>query len=271
MILHFDNVSFAYPTHPIFENISLEVQKGEFLSILGPNGCGKSTLLKLIDKIISPQKGSIFIKKKPLQSLSRREIARIIGYVPQGINWLFPFTVMEIVLMGRIPFHDGYGFDREADIDIALEAMKSVDVLHIADRPITGVSGGEQQRTLIARALAQQPEILLLDEPNAYLDIAHQIEIFQILRELNDQGKITLISVSHDLNLASTYSKRILLLGSNQATKTPERKSASRIIAIGNPKDVMTSLNIEEVFSAPVLVDEHPIRGTPRITLHNSN
>lgn len=267
MILRIENVSFSYPSNPVFENITFEVVKGDFLGILGPNGCGKSTILKLIDRILVPQSGRIKVKEKQLNDYHRKDIAKCIGFVPQGIHWQFPFSVFEVVLMGRIPHSGGYGFESEQDIEIAREAMRSVDILRLAEKPITGVSGGEQQRALIARALAQKPEILLLDEPNAHLDIAHQIEIFQILKEENDQNDLTVICVSHDLNLASSFSKRLMMLGSASSGESRERYGGNKIVAIGSPSEVLTNEHIERVFSTPVMVDPHPISGSPRITI----
>ncbi len=162
--------------------------------------------------------------------------------------------------MGRSPYIGHSGFENAQDLEIAWEMMRLTDIAHLADKLITGISGGERQRVLIARALSQQPRILLLDEPNAHLDISHQIEIFQILREQNEQRKLTIVSVSHDLNLAAAFSKRTLLLANTG-------NEGASIFAIGQPKDVLTRTTIERVYQTPVLVDQLPDSSALRISL----
>lgn len=263
MILHLEQVSFTYPSNPIFYNLSLEIRAGEFLSILGPNGSGKSTLLKLMSRILEPDAGKIKLQSIPLPRYSRRRLSQLIGYVPQDSSWLFPFSVQEVVLMGRTPHVRSFGFDRENDLDIARESMKRVNILELADKAVTAISGGERQRALIARALAQQPRILLLDEPNAHLDIAHQLEVFEILRNENDERNLTIICVSHDINLASAFSKSILLLAPLGGAMAP----LGSIAALGIPSAVLTRSTLSKVFDAPIIVDTHPTAGTPRVSL----
>lgn len=216
MSLRIEHVSFSYAELPVLHDISFDVPAGDFLSLLGPNGSGKTTLLRLLDRILLPQRGTIALKGRTLQQYSRKEIARLVAYVPQDTLWVFPFTVLEVVLMGRSPYVGRSGFESQLDLDVALEMMRLTDIEHIAEKPITALSGGERQRVLIARALSQQPQILLLDEPNAHLDISHQLEIFQILREQNAQHNLTIVSVSHDLNLAAAFSKRVMLLAQRE-------------------------------------------------------
>jgi iron complex transport system ATP-binding protein len=162
--------------------------------------------------------------------------------------------------MGRSPYVGRSGFENEQDLEIARDMMRLTDISHLADKLITGISGGERQRVLIARALSQQPRILLLDEPNAHLDISHQIEIFQILREQNEQRNLTIVSVSHDLNLAAAFSRRTLLLADTG-------NEGASVFAIGQPKDVLTRANIEQVYQTPVLVDQLPDSSAMRISL----
>ena len=251
-----DNISFSYsPGIPTLRNVSLSITKGEFISVAGPNGSGKTTLLRLLDRIYLPEKGEIFLSGQNLIRYSRSEIARRIAFVPQESGVLFPFTVFEIVLMGRSPHSRGTIFENAHDRQVAFDMMKLTDIEHLADHSITSLSGGERQRVFIARALAQQPEIILLDEPNAHLDIAHQIDVFKIIKKLNAESGLTVVSVSHDLNLAASYSDRIAML------------VCGSVEAIGTPEEVLTETRIREVFRTQVLVDKHPVGNTLRITL----
>jgi iron complex transport system ATP-binding protein len=260
MSLSVDNLRFHYPDVPVLHDISFDVTTGDFLSLLGPNGSGKSTLLRLLDRILIPDAGTITLKDRPLDDYKRGDLARLVAYVPQDTVWVFPYTVFEIVLMGRSPYVGRSGFENKNDIDCAREMMRLADIEHLADKLITAISGGERQRALIARALCQQPEILLLDEPNAHLDINHQVEIFQILKEQNQQENLTIISVSHDLNLAAAFSKRVLLLSESG-------DKGSTVFAAGTPQEVLTEFNIEKVYRTPVLVDQLPDSSSVRISL----
>jgi iron complex transport system ATP-binding protein len=260
MSLSVDNVCFHYPEVPVLRDISFDVTTGDFLSLLGPNGCGKSTLLRLLDRILIPDAGTITLKGRRLDEYSRRDLARLVAYVPQDTTWVFPYTVFEIVLMGRSPYVGRSGFENQDDIDRARSMMALTDISHLADKLITAISGGERQRALIARALCQQPEYLLLDEPNAHLDINHQVEIFQILKEQNQRTNLTIISVSHDLNLAASFSNRVLLLAESGG-------DGSTIFSAGTPQEVLTSSNIETVYHTPVLVDQLPGSSAVRISL----
>jgi iron complex transport system ATP-binding protein len=251
-----DNISFSYnPGVPTLKNVSLSIPRGEFVSLAGPNGSGKTTLLRLLDRIYLPEKGQILLSGQNLIRYSRSEIARRVAFVPQESGILFPFTVFEIILMGRSPHSRGTMFENKHDRQVAFDMMRMTDVEHLADHPVTSLSGGERQRVFIARALAQQPEIMLLDEPNAHLDIAHQIDVFNIIKKLNTESGLTVVSVSHDLNLAASYSDRIAMLESGS------------VAAIGTPEEVLTEARISEVFRTEVLVDRHPVGNTLRVTL----
>ncbi len=259
-ILTANNISFSYRSDiPTLCDVSFQVQNKEFLSLVGPNGSGKTTLLRLLDRIYVPNKGSIHLHGKNINEHSRADLAKCIAFVPQDATVLFPFTVLEIVLMGRSPHTRGTMFESGHDRDIAMEMLEMTHTAHLAHQQITAISGGERQRVFIARALAQQPEILLLDEPNAHLDIANQIRIFNIIKTLNVEKGLTVISVSHDLNLAAAYSDRIGML------------VCGSLLAMGTPDVVLTKENIENVFRADVLVDRHPTINSPRITLLTSN
>jgi iron complex transport system ATP-binding protein len=255
-VLTVDNISFSYVAGiPTLRNVSLAVHRGEFLTLVGPNGSGKSTLLKLLDRIFLPDAGVIGLDGAPLASYSRADLARRIAYVPQDRESVFPFTVEEIVLMGRAPHTAGVVFESDADREIAKRMMGLTDITHLASHPVNNLSGGERQRAFIARALAQQPGVLLLDEPTAHLDIAHQVEIFRLLRSLSVETGLTVVSVTHDLNLAGMYSDRIAML------------QCGGMAAVGTPSEVMTVDRIREVFRAEVVVDAHPATTTPRVTV----
>jgi len=251
-----ETVSFQYdPGSLILRDVSLAVHSGEILSIVGPNGAGKSTLLRLLDRILLPLHGRILLGDRLLSRYTRAELARQIAFVPQDGGVTFPFTVFEIVLMGRSPHIRGAAFENEKDRERALEMMRLTDILHLRDQPITTLSGGERQRAWIARALAQEPAILLLDEPNAHLDIAHQLEVVHILRERNRTAGLTVVAVSHDLNLAAAFSDRIAML------------QRGELSALGTPTEVLTEERIRSVFGTTVMVDTHPEGGAPRVTL----
>jgi|WetSurMetagenome_2_1015567.scaffolds.fasta_scaffold14710_4 iron complex transport system ATP-binding protein len=255
-VLTIDNVSFSYLAGvPTLRNVSCTVQRGEFLTLVGPNGSGKSTLLKLLDRIFLPLEGTICLEGKPLPSYTRTDLARRIAFVPQERETQFPFTVEEVVLMGRTPHAGGHLFESTHDREIARRMMDLTDIGHLADHAITNLSGGERQRAFIARALAQQAPVILLDEPTAYLDITHQVEIFRLLRSLSTDSGLTVISVSHDLNLAAMHSDRIAML------------QAGTLAALGAPDDVLTAERIRTVFKADVLVDRHPKLDSPRVTV----
>lgn len=255
MTVKVNNICFSYEREPVLRNISFEVEQGEFVSLIGPNGSGKTTLLKILNRLLIPKKGEVIIFNRNLNSYSLKELAKIIGFVPQDNFFPFPYTVMEVVLMGRTPHLRGIGFESKNDIEIAFEVMELTNIKSLADKPVTSLSFGERQMVLIARALAQQPKIILLDEPNAHLDISHQIEIFSLLKVLAKEKNVTVISVSHDLNLVSSYSDKVILLSKGQ------------ILAIGKLDVVLTEENIENAYGTEVFVDINPITGKPRVTL----
>jgi iron complex transport system ATP-binding protein len=253
-ILQIDKIHFAYNGSPVIRDISFTVDKGDFLGLIGPNGSGKTTLLKLIDGILPPAQGTICIHSTPIRQIKRIELAKIIAVVPQVTPLIFPFTVQEVVLMGRTPHLGKWRFEGEKDYAIIERAMEKTDTLALARRSMNRLSGGEFHRVLIARALAQEPQILLLDEPTAFLDIRHQVDFLNLIQALNEEQGLTVIAVTHDINLASLYCKRIALLKEGQ------------IEAIGRPDEVVTEAQIQAVYHTPVIVDRHPMTGRPRVT-----
>lgn len=256
LTLAVENVSFSYsPGVPTLRDVSLSINRGEFLGLVGPNGSGKTTLLRLLNRIYIPQSGRVTFDGRDISSYSRADLARQMAFVPQDPGTQFPFSVLEIVLMGRAPHSRGRAFENPHDLDVAWSMLELTDISHLAHQSVTALSGGERQRAFIARALAQQPQVLLLDEPNAHLDIAHQIEIFTIIKKLNIDSGLTVISVSHDLNLAAAYSDRMAMMVSGS------------MAAAGPPEEVLTESRIQDVFRTPVIVDTHPSGNSMRVTL----
>ena len=241
-------VSFGYAREPVIREVSLTVRQGEFVGILGPNGSGKSTLLRLMSGIVRPWQGHITINGRRLASYRRRELSRLVGVVPQVTTINSPFSVMEMVLFGRTPHLGGFGFEGPADLQVAERALERTETTHLARRPITELSGGERQRVILARALAQEPAFLLLDEPSAFLDIRHEVEIYDLLQDLQQEG-ITVVSVLHDLNLAALYCEQLMLL------------QDGRIVRSGPPEEVMTYATLTEVYGTEIYVSRNEITG----------
>jgi cobalamin transport system ATP-binding protein len=242
-------VTFGYGREPTVSDLSFEVRGGEFLGIIGPNGSGKSTLLRLMSGVLRPWSGDVVVEGRALGSYRRRELSRFVAVVPQETKIDFPFSVMEVVLFGRTPHLGGFAFEGEADLAAARRAMDRTAIADLAHRPITELSGGERQRVILARALAQEPRHLLLDEPGAFLDIRHEVETYDLLRDLQRDG-ITIVTVLHDLNLAALYCDRLLLL------------SQGRIFRQGTPREVMTYGTLTEVYGTEVYVFLNDITGS---------
>jgi iron complex transport system ATP-binding protein len=257
-MLRAHEIGFRYGEAWVLRKVSFDLARGEMVGIIGPNGSGKTTLLFAVDGILCPQEGEISIEGTDIRRMKRKDLARIVAVVPQEVPAVFPFRVEEIVLMGRSPHLGRLQFEGRSDYQIAQEVMASTDTLHLAGRRITELSGGERQRVWIARALAQQPRIMLLDEFTAYLDIKHQVAFFDLIRGLNRKQGLTVVAVTHDINLASQYADRIIML------------KAGRVHAMGTPAEVVTQDHIREVYETDVLVDSNPVTGLPRVTLAGS-
>lgn len=229
-------MGFAYNSHEVLSDIELEVSVGEIVGILGPNGSGKTTLLKCINRVLDPQRGSVLIEGKDHKRMTRKQIALEIGVVPQNGGITFPFTVLDIVMMGRSPALSRFERESEEDMEIVERAMRMTNVTHLAEREIDEVSGGEKQRVIIARALAQRPRILLLDEPTLHLDVNHQLELLDLIAELARSENLSVIMVSHDLDLAARYCDKLILM------------KEGRIMAAGTVEKVLTPDNLDRVF-----------------------
>ena len=233
--LSFDAVVVALGGKDVLRGVSFELRPGEVLGLLGRNGVGKTTLLRAAAGVLEPSGGDVRLGGRKLSAYSRRELARAIAVVPQDLHVPFPFRAGEVVLMGRAPHQPLFGFDGDRDVDRVLAAMERMGVSELADRPIFELSGGERQLVMFARALAQEPELLLLDEPTAFLDLRHRLEVLQVVRELASQGRSALV-VSHDLGLAARACDRLLLL------------AGGRVAASGPPREVLTPEVLRRVF-----------------------
>jgi iron complex transport system ATP-binding protein len=248
-------LSYSYGDLCVLENLSFSVQQGDFFIIIGPNGSGKTTLLKCISGILRPRTGSLEILGDPFRDYSRRSLARSIALVPQTAPVDFPFTVTEVVLMGRSPHLGILGVEHQQDLDMAHRAMDFTGVASLAHRKLDQLSGGERQRVMIARAICQEPKIILLDEPTASLDLAHQVRVMDLMEQLRDEKRVTILMVSHDINLAALYGNCLMLL------------KEGHILNIGPPSQVLTFQTLEEAYGCPLLVDKSPLGNFQRVTV----
>jgi iron complex transport system ATP-binding protein len=261
-----EHVSFRYDHAPsdrrwTVEDVSFGIGFGEILGIVGPNGSGKSSLLKLMAGLLRPASGAVYVEGRVVATLAPSEVAGILALVPQEQPPLFPFSVAETVLMGRFPhrkrgwWNVGVGAETEADLVAVHQAMVETDVLALADRLLSDLSGGERQRVLIARALAQEPRILLLDEPTAFLDLSHQIDMCSLVHRLARERRLTVGLVTHDLNVASHLCERVALI------------KEGTVRAIGMPAEIIRQDILHDVYGCDVMIDRHPQTGRPRVTL----
>jgi iron complex transport system ATP-binding protein len=251
------NLVFAYNQRWVLDHLSLFVEKGEMVAILGPNGSGKTTLLKVLSAVLAG-KGEVKLNGKAIRSYGRRELSRLFAVVPQESQINFPYTVAEIILMGRASHHSPLAFEGEKDLEAARKSMELTDTSSLANRYLHELSGGEKQRVIIARALAQEPEILLLDEPSAFLDLRHQVQILELIRQLNREHGLTIIAALHDLNLAALFFPRLVMLRDG------------KIYRDGTPNEVLTEETIEEVYGIRVRIQIHPSGERPQVFLSPS-
>ncbi|ABK61002.1 MULTISPECIES: ABC transporter ATP-binding protein [Clostridium] len=246
-------LKFLYNNEKILDDVNIKIERGKFYSIIGPNGSGKTTLIKNICKILEGKNGHIFINEKDINKMDFNSISKSISVVSQDTNIDFDFSVMDIVLMGRTPYIKAFSTETYQDLNIAKEAMEFLDVWRLKDKNIRSLSGGERQRVLIARAICQNTDIILLDEPISHLDIKYQIELLNKLKSLNINKKITVIAILHDLNLASTYSDYIVLM------------NKGKIVDSGTSEQVLTKENIKNVYNIKVDIVLHPTSQKPYI------
>jgi len=248
-------IHFSYNKTKIIENVSMSLNHGEFLGIIGPNGAGKSTMLRLLCGILKPENGDIFLSGINLLNQPQKKIAQRIAFVPQETHFVLDFTVGEIVGMGRYPYQRPFQREDPKDHAAIEYALEAANVELLRRRLVNTLSSGERQRVVIARALAQDPRILLLDEPTSHLDLHHQYVIMGLLKKLNSEG-ISIAVVHHDLNLASLYCERLILM------------HEGRIFAEGKPNDLLNQKTLGAVYGTAVRIVRHPEKDVPQIFLH---
>ncbi|HVS21475.1 MAG TPA: ABC transporter ATP-binding protein [Pyrinomonadaceae bacterium] len=253
-MLEAKNITVNYGPREAVAGVSLHPKPGEVIAIIGPNGAGKSTLLRALNGALPLSHGEVLLDGKALQSYARRSVARRIAVVAQEADFRFPVTVMEFVLGGRHAWTNAWGWETEHDVAIARAVLQETELEDFAARFMNELSGGERQRAVLARALATEAKLFLLDEPTANLDLAHQATMLRLVRARCDQKETSAVVVTHDVNLAAEFANRVLLMKEGHA------------IAIGRPREVLTPDLLRSVFDLEVLVDAHPISGAPRIT-----
>lgn len=230
----------------VLKGLNFTVEAGEVLGVFGPNSAGKTTLLRLVCGTLAPAAGDIVLFGRPLREWPRRELARTVALVPQEAAVAFPYTVLEVILMGRYPHGRAFALPTPADLAVAAGALGRTDLTHLAGAPVTDLSGGERQRVMLARAFAQEPRLLLLDEPTAHLDLAHQAEVLACVSALNREAGLTVILVSHDLNVAPGLCHRALLL------------RAGEVVRLGAVKEVMEPALLRSIYGEAIRVEEGP-------------
>jgi iron complex transport system ATP-binding protein len=240
----------------VLKEITCRIAGGELVGIIGPNGSGKTTLIRALTKVLPLSAGQVLLDGKSLDRYSLRELARRIAVVGRLGEVDLRMSVEDLVLLGRIPHREGIALiEKTADMDIARNAMEATGILHLSDRVVESLSSGERQLAFIARALAQEPQLLLLDEPPSHLDIAHQVRLLDLIKRRNVEKRLTVLVVLHDLNLASQYCDRLLLLDGGSLKKD------------GAPKEVLTYTTIEEVYNTVVVVLDNPVSDRPYVFL----
>jgi iron complex transport system ATP-binding protein len=247
-----DKISFQFDGSPVLHEVSLEVAPGSLLGLVGPNGSGKTTMLRLAAGLLKPARGRVLLGGRPMEEMSRREIARRLALLPQNPSLPPSFTAWEVAIMGRTPFLSFLSRENPADRVIVGRAMEMARCRHLADRRMEELSGGERQRVVMARVLAQQPEVLLLDEPTTHMDLQHQVALVELVAELVRNG-LAALAVFHDLNLAACYCTHLAAL------------SGGRLVAVGTPREVLTTDLLSELFQVEFCLTSHPEGGMPAV------
>lgn len=247
------NLKVGYEERVIIEDLSLNINKGEVVSIIGPNGCGKSTLLKSLSRMIKPISGDIYIQDENIKTLKSKSISQKVCLLSQHNDAPGDLTVEELVYFGRIPHKKWFESKSKSDEEIVKWAIENTGLTRYINTPISSLSGGERQRAYIAQALCQKPDVLLLDEPTTYLDISYQLELMELVREINEKLNITIVMVLHELNQASKYSDRLIIMKSGE------------IVSDGCPKEIINKEIIKKVYNIDCDIDNDPISNKPRI------
>ncbi len=258
VIIRVKGLVYTYDSVRALDGLTFEVNRGEFVGLVGPNGSGKTTLIKCLSKLYTPHEGSIELDGRDLRKLSQLEGAKIYAVVPSEFTMDMNISVADTVLLGRYPYLEGLWWEKERDEEIALDAMGKLNVSHFGNRKLGELSSGEKQRVLIAKAIAQEAKVLLIDEPVAHLDLGYQMEIMEMLRSLARDG-VTIIAAMHELNLAVRYCDKLIVL------------DKGRVVACGKPKDIVTQKLIEDVYGVKSIVHDVPEIGLVIIPLSGSN
>lgn len=255
MSIAIDGMHFSYGAFPILKGIELTIDRPELLSILGPNGVGKSTLIRCMNKILEPTEGSVLVNGRDIGEITVKELSKVMGYVPCATATTFPITVVDAVMMGRFP-HQRYG-SQDRDLEIVYETLDSLGITDLAMRSINELSAGQLQKVMVAKGLAQQPRILLLDEPTANLDIRHQLNVTRLLRDISRDRQVIVVMICHDINIAAKYSDRVVLM------------SEGKVYAAGTPAEVITEENLKAVYGVEsrVVTD----MGRPHVMLRDDD
>ena len=248
------DISVNFNGRDVLRGVSLDLRESEIVALVGPNGAGKTTLIRTLNGTVVPTAGQVTLNERSLKSLPRRDVARSIAVVAQENETKFPVKVSEFVLSGRFVYRRGFGWETDKDVSAAKRALADCDLREFADRLMNELSGGERQRVVLARALASGAEILLLDEPTANLDLAHQAMMFRLVRERCEGGRASAVVITHDLNLTAEFADRVMLLKNG------------KVFALGAPTEVLTAENIASVFGVNVMLDQNPASGKVRVT-----
>jgi iron complex transport system ATP-binding protein len=250
------DITIKYGERVAVANVSLVLRPGEITALIGPNGAGKSTLLQTLNGRLNPTSGQVFLDQSPLSDVSRRTVGRSIAVVAQEAELRFPVTVLEFVLGGRFAWSGaiGWGWESEQDLKIADTVLRETELSDLSSRVMNELSGGERQRAVLARALATEAPVLLLDEPTANLDLSHQARLLAVVRSRCDHAKVSSLVVTHDINLAAEFADNIFLMKSGL------------VVQSGTPEEVLTPEALRSVFEVEVIVDSHPVTGSPRVT-----
>lgn len=244
---------FGYKDQEVLRQLDIEIPAGAFTAVVGPNGCGKTTFVKQVIKSLKPKSGDLFLFGKPISSYSYKALGKIVAYVPQATEIGFDFTVEEVVVMGRYAHLKRFQSEGVEDRKIVEKAMKATGVWALKDKFANELSGGEQQRVVVARALAQEPKLLILDEPISHLDLHHQVELMELIRSLAKEQGITVVAIIHDLNLAMDYSDYVMMMKSG------------RVHAFGKPQETISAKSIRSIYNLEVCMIENPVTGNPHV------